>query len=310
MSATFKLAKKKFSQHDLRKLMQESKSSRAVENVKKVDSPLAKYNEAGQLTCVLCKTVVRSESVWTVHVNAKQHKENVTQAKKLKDKLEAKPSPTPKAMPTLAGIKRTIEVMRSEVPEKKVKGILKNSSSSSVQMTHVIPSTNETIPNDFFDTNAKSETLSNVQGTDNKESEKVEENMQVDDEELPEGFFDDPKKDAKARHQEYKDPNDEEWEKFQKEIKEATTMSANIIAEEQEEATVERQLDELDEQIRNWSRVLTLEKQKELVQSRPKQASTDEDDKMSESSESDDDDDDENTKIPEFLDWRAKKSLK
>lgn len=86
-------------------------------------------------------------------------------------------------------------------------------------------------------------------------------------------------------------------------------MSANIIAEEQEEATVERQLDELDEQIRNWSRVLTLEKQKELVQSRPKQQPIDEDDKMSESSESDDEDD-ENTKIPEFLDWRAKKTLK
>lgn len=199
MSATFKLAKKKFNQHDLRKLMQESKSSRAVESVKKVDSPLAKYNEAGQLTCVLCKTVVRSESVWTVHVNAKQHKENVSLAKKLKDKLQGKPlPPTSKAMPTLAGIKRTIEVMRSEVPEKKVKGILKNSSSSSAQLMHVIP-TNGTIPKDFFETNGKTETLSNVQITDEKESEKVEENMQVDDEELPEGFFDDPKKDAKVR---------------------------------------------------------------------------------------------------------------
>lgn len=198
MSATFKLAKKKFSQHDLRKLMQESKSSRAVESVKKVDSPLAKYNEAGQLTCVLCKTVVRSESVWTVHVNAKQHKENVSLAKKLKDKLEAKP--TPQAQKTLAGIKRTIEVMRSEVPEKKVKGILKNSSSSTVQQTFAIPSTNGTIPNDFFETNAKTETLSNVQETDEKENEKVEESMQVDDDdELPEGFFDDPKKDAKVR---------------------------------------------------------------------------------------------------------------
>lgn len=200
MSATFKLAKKKFNQHDLRKLMQESKSSRAVESVKKVDSPLAKYNEAGQLTCVLCKTVVRSESVWTVHVNAKQHKENVTLAKKLKDKLEGKPlPPTSKAMPTLAGIKRTIEVMRSEVPEKKVKGILKNSSSSSAQVMQNIPSTNGTIPKDFFETNGNTETLSNVQITDEKESEKVEENMQVDDEELPEGFFDDPKKDAKVR---------------------------------------------------------------------------------------------------------------
>ena len=35
---------------------------------------------------------------------------------------------------------------------------------------------------------------------------------------LPEGFFDDPKKDAKARKVEYKDPMTEEWEKFQKSI--------------------------------------------------------------------------------------------
>ena len=35
---------------------------------------------------------------------------------------------------------------------------------------------------------------------------------------LPEGFFDDPKQDAKARKVEYKDPMIEEWEKFQKTI--------------------------------------------------------------------------------------------
>ncbi len=35
---------------------------------------------------------------------------------------------------------------------------------------------------------------------------------------LPEGFFDDPKLDAKARKVEYKDPMAEEWEKFQKSI--------------------------------------------------------------------------------------------
>lgn len=61
-------------------------------------------------------------------------------------------------------------------------------------------------------------------------------------------------KDAKIRNQEYKDPVEEEWEKFQKEIKEAEAESKVIINEDHEEATVERQLDEIDEQIRNWSR--------------------------------------------------------
>lgn len=42
MSATFKLAKKKHTQHDLRRLMNEQKPKQAAV-VKKIDSPLAKY---------------------------------------------------------------------------------------------------------------------------------------------------------------------------------------------------------------------------------------------------------------------------
>lgn len=57
-----------------------------------------------------------------------------------------------------------------------------------------------------------------------------------------------------VRNVEYKDPIEEEWEKFQKEIKEETAQSAQIIADDQEEATTERQLDEIEEQIRHWSR--------------------------------------------------------
>jgi zinc finger protein 830 len=37
-------------------------------------------------------------------------------------------------------------------------------------------------------------------------------------------------------------------------MKEENTVSAQIIAEDQEEATAERQIDEIDEQMRNWSR--------------------------------------------------------
>lgn len=58
----------------------------------------------------------------------------------------------------------------------------------------------------------------------------------------------------KARNVEYKDPIQEEWEKFQKEIKEETTVSTQIIEDDQEEATAERQIQEIDEQLRNWTR--------------------------------------------------------
>lgn len=59
-----------------------------------------------------------------------------------------------------------------------------------------------------------------------------------------------------VRNIEYKDPVEEEWEKFQKEIKEEATASAEIIAGEQEEATAERQIEEIDEQIRMWSKLV------------------------------------------------------
>lgn len=58
----------------------------------------------------------------------------------------------------------------------------------------------------------------------------------------------------KARNQEYKDPIEEEWEKFLKVIKEADNESNAIIAEDQEEATTERQIDEIDEQMKKLSR--------------------------------------------------------
>lgn len=57
-----------------------------------------------------------------------------------------------------------------------------------------------------------------------------------------------------ARNVEYKDPMEEEWEKYQKEIKEEDAQSAQIIADDQEEATTERQMEEIEEQMRHWSR--------------------------------------------------------
>lgn len=61
----------------------------------------------------------------------------------------------------------------------------------------------------------------------------------------------------KARNIEYKDPIQEEWEKFQREIKDAEGESAAIIAEDQEESTIERKRDRIDEQMENFSKWVT-----------------------------------------------------
>lgn len=205
-----------------------------------------------------------------MHINAKQHKQNIELAKQLKEKTQNFTKPAP-----VASNKRSAESIASNIPPKVPKGILKNSSSSASATPSgaSASSTNgndkDNLPDNFFDndtsnyfartlkkTSIKTDLVNIKRGPD-AVADHADEAMEVEqqkDETLPEGFFDDPIKDAKARHLDYKDPTELEWEKFQQEIKEASDFSNAIIAEEQEEATAERQIDEIHEQMRNWSR--------------------------------------------------------
>ena len=103
------------------------------------------------------------------------------------------------------------------------------------------------------------------------------------------------------RHIDFVDPVEEEWSKFQKEINDEVTVSVAIQEEDQDEATAERQLGEIEEQMLKWGRVLELEQKKEIIlqrmqasrQSRPTeeiQSSSDEDE----------------LEIDKFFDWRSK----
>ncbi|RLU23177.1 hypothetical protein DMN91_005455 [Ooceraea biroi] len=303
------LEKRKVTQNDLRKAMNEHKKK--IGAVKKIDSPLAKYTDAGQLMCILCKSVVRSETVWPVHLNSKVHKENIELAKRTKLETEntARPSNT------IPPFKRPCSPSEHTSVNKKIKGILKNS-------TQTVPKTSSNLPADFFDNNSeqtnsgsvpiqklKNKTsvvntnadVQNMEVKEEKEKEKEKEKVKDPNQAaLPEGFFDDPVMDAKVRNVEYKDPIEEEWEKFQKEIKEETAQSAQIIADDQEEATTERQLDEIEEQMRHWSRVMDLVKRMEQVQNTDRKQENIDDDVSS----------GDEAEFDEFLDWRAKNSYK
>ncbi|XP_012522076.1 zinc finger protein 830 [Monomorium pharaonis] len=297
--------KRKLTQNDLRKAMNEHKKKFGV--IKKIDSPLAKYTDSGQLMCILCKSVVRSETVWPVHLNSKVHKDNVVLAKQTKLETEN----TVKAS-NVQTFKRPPSPSQNTSANKKIKGILKNS-------TQPVSQVNLNLPADFFDDNSKQVNSASAitQKLESKERDSVVNTVDiqhVEEEEkekekdkvkdtnlavLPEGFFDDPVMDAKVRNVEYKDPIEEEWEKFQKEIKEETAQSAQIIADDQEEATTERQLDEIEEQIRHWSRVMDLAKRMEQVQGTDRKQENNDDVSSGDEAEFD-----------EFLDWRAKNSYK
>merc|ERR1712126_383423 len=107
---------------------------------------------------------------------------------------------------------------------------------------------------------------------------------------LPEGFFDDPIMDAKARGVAYVDKEEEEWEAFQKEIEAGETVAQNILVEDRTEATADRQIEEIDEQIEAWQRVNRLEKQKDEVESKLKPSSKPEIKQDAENSDESDED--------------------
>ncbi|VVC40211.1 Hypothetical protein CINCED_3A008648 [Cinara cedri] len=189
-------------------------------------------------------------------------------------------------------LKRPLPKQENIVPPKKLKGILKN------VKTPPVPS----VPVDFFQSPISSSPMTNVE---EETEDKVEEQPEIVDEnldkgELPKGFFDDPMLDAKIRKEEYVSSLDEEFMKFQKEIKEENMLSEQIMADNEDEATYGRQVEEIDEQIKNWSKVIELEKKREKVMASVSQHTNSmEIDQENENSDGSDLDD-------LYIDWRSK----
>jgi zinc finger protein 830 len=54
------------------------------------------YDDSGQLLCILCESIVRSEAVWNTHINSKKHRENIAHVKrKREDALNCVPPSVP-----------------------------------------------------------------------------------------------------------------------------------------------------------------------------------------------------------------------
>ena len=102
------------------------------------------------------------------------------------------------------------------------------------------------------------------------------------------------------------DADELEWAAFQKEIAVEVAASADLTAVDQMEETVDRQLEEIDEQMRAWSRVRNIEIKKDDVDTRirdKKQVR----EKVEVKTENSDDEVNEED-LDEFLDWRQKKT--
>ncbi|KAE9531333.1 hypothetical protein AGLY_010539 [Aphis glycines] len=269
--------KKQVSQNELRLLMLKQKlQTQRVK--KKIESPLAKYpfnykiNISGQLSCIVCKLNIKDDSLWSVHISSKVHKENISKRKPESSKMTE----------------------RLAVTTESLKRILKN---------YKAPP--ERVPNDFFEnpTPTSSKTTNVNTETDEKMDEQAENiDINLDKGELPKGFFDDPMLDAKIRNEEYVSSIDEEFIKFQKEIKEENMLSEQIMADNEDETTYGRQVEEIDEQIKHWSKVIELEKKREKIALATENMSN-----MEIKNELDEAEESDGSDMDEFIDWRSKK---
>ncbi|NXT82152.1 ZN830 protein, partial [Zapornia atra] len=151
--------------------------------------------------------------------------------------------------------------------------------SSVTHKTEIPPPPKEGIPDslpaDFFDSKTTAAPVVSHSGSIQKPEiqEKIVERKENTAEALPEGFFDDPEVDAKVRKVDApKDQMDKEWDEFQKAMRQVNTISEAIVAEEDEEVRLDRQIGEIDEQIECYRRVELLRNRQEVMKEKLKEA--------------------------------------
>jgi zinc finger protein 830 len=166
-----------------------------------------------------------------------------------------------------------------------------------------VPQMVEGLPKDFFDTNPGSEPKAEPDAKPNPGQSSVTPKVE---EELPKGFFDNPVEDAKARHVPYKDPMDEEWEKFQKAISTESQFSQNLVEEELEEIQTERNIEEIEEQISSWAKIEMLQKKAEELAASIAQGEAVKRMETENQGEEGEGDDDLEEDLDMFADWRKK----
>lgn len=341
--APSKKGKKVVNQEELRRLMREKQ--RQTSEKKRVESPFAKYNSLGHLSCILCNVQVKSDLLWATHVLGKQHKEKVAELKGGKQQGPQSQAVKRKATDTEeVGIKKaktaniasqSTSGLPADFFEKPTAPPPKPAGASLLggayddddedesdgdadddgKVKPTEPQSQDTpvsgLPADFFDSSipaavpaiSHSGSILKAETTPEKSSEKKDKTAEA----LPEGFFDDPVTDAKVRNVEApKDQMDKEWEEFQKEIRQVNTKSEAIVAEEDEEGRLERQIDEIDEQIECYRRVEVLRDKRELAKRRAQLKKVE---KMETDASVEEEEDEEELLGLLSEDWRAKGAL-
>nr|XP_046915497.1 zinc finger protein 830-like [Dermatophagoides farinae] len=245
-------SKMKLSQQELRQLMRE----KTIQSKKctRIDSPLARYDERGQLWCRICNQIINNELLWSTHLIGKSHKKKVEELKQKSKSLTTKES-----LPSSSGpLKRSLNV--DEKMETIVANKIRKSSENkeedigdnkSIQTASNVVTLDSSLPVDFFDN-----------GNEKPVEKQTNELLSS---QIPKGFFDDPQIERKVRKTPLDETLDNQFELFRKEIAEQSLVSQNLMDEEYEDLEKEKALTEIDEQIENWAKVDEIQKKIEVI---------------------------------------------
>jgi hypothetical protein len=64
----------------LKNLAKQKKAERATKT--KIEHPLARYNNVGQLMCILCKVAIKTDALWNTHCGTPNHKSKLLELQK------------------------------------------------------------------------------------------------------------------------------------------------------------------------------------------------------------------------------------
>jgi zinc finger protein 830 len=173
----------KIDKNEFKRLMKEEKA-------KRIESPLAKYNSYGQLTCILCSTTIKSELYWSAHLNSKTHLEQI---KILKE--ESKETKKSLSIKSTSNNKRQNDEQLTNEHNNNNNNDDEDVKIKKVKLDDEIKSTNDStcLPKGFFDDKTKDNKIRKVQpiNLDNefqqfkkeiqKEEAKQEEIDEIDD---------------------------------------------------------------------------------------------------------------------------------
>lgn len=197
---------------ELRQLFKQQKQERQKE--KRVEHPLAKYDSQGRLLCALCNLVIKTTALWPVHLTSNAHKENVARLKAVQQQRKRSAQTEPEIdEPFSKRAKFSAEQVEDEDDD--------------------MQDATSRLPSDFFDTNADAEStveeeteeMLPAEHRETEEQPKEKEEAPEDTQNaIPQGFFDDPEEEARARKA-------VSSEQFEKELQNDMAQFQELMAE-------------------------------------------------------------------------------